>query len=327
MISFLQFLNEANAAGSKFEQAVADAVQDWIVKNGLQKKWKASRFQTVTEDEGTRDEDFSDVVVEDLETGEQFFIECKQNGADNIITTMFDIRENDNKSETQHREFYLVPVEGKSRDEIQSGADDPRNVLAHDLACNEDFQQFNEFISQPCELLDDACPADFLLDKEDVTDQMLNKLMKAYNKLVDDGKTEADCKKFDGKLIRESTRNTLAVALARRLVDPRHTWDICKMEDFNIGNLIRNHYAKEKAIPAKYMQLGKDGTYILQAGDNPLNLDCQVLPKEVIGSFWLKFTPRFGTGSMYITPRSKTTGELPETTSFMDEEKLPKTLR
>ena len=52
---------------------------------------------------------------------------------------MFDIRENDNKTESQFREFYLVPVEGKSRDEIQSGADDPRNVLAHDLACNEDF--------------------------------------------------------------------------------------------------------------------------------------------------------------------------------------------
>lgn len=323
MMTFKQFLSEANAAGSKFEQKVADAVQDWIEKNGLQKKWKASRFQSVTEDEGSRDEYFSDVVVEDLESGWQFFIECKQNGADNIITTMFDIKEVDNGPDAKMREFYLVPVEGKSREEIPSGTGDPRNALAHDLVCNDDFGQFSEFISQPCELLGDACPADFLLGEAEVPDPMLSKLLNAYNKLVDDGKTESDCKKFDGKLIRESTRGTLAVALAWRLVDQTHTWDICKMEDFNIGDLIRNHYAEEKAIPAKYMQLGENGTYLLQDGDNPLGITCAALPDEVIGSFWLKFTPRFGTGSMYITPRSKTTGELPSTTSFLDEDNLP----
>ena len=98
--------------------------------------------------------------------------------------------------------------------------------------------------------------------------------MKAYNKLVDDGKTEADCKKFDGKLIRESTRNMLAVALAWRLADLSHTWDICKMEDFDIGNLIRSHYMEQKAIPAKYIQLGRAATYVLDANDNPLGVDC-----------------------------------------------------
>ena len=99
-------------------------------------------------------------------------------------------------------------------------------------------------------------------------------LMKAYNKLVDDGKTEADCKKFDGKLIRESTRNMLAVALAWRLADLSHTWDICKMEDFDIGDLIRSHYTQQKAIPAKYIQLGRDATYVIDANDNPFGVDC-----------------------------------------------------
>ena len=323
MMTFKQFLSEANTAGSKFEQEVADAIQAWIDANGLGKKFKASRFQTVDEDDGSRDEDFSDVVVDDLETGEQFFIECKQNASDNIITTMFDIREVGNDPESQFRYFYLVPVEGKSRDAVPSGSDDPRNALAHDLVCNEDFQQFNDFLAEPNELLDGICPADFLLDKDDVTDQLLTRLMKAYNKLVDEGKTEADCKKFDGKLIRESTRNMLAVALAWRLADPSHTWDICKQEDFDIGNLIRSHYTEQKAIPAKYIQLGKDATYVLNANDNPLGVDCQELPKEILGSFWLKFTPRFGTGSMYITPRSTVSGELPATTSFMNKKKLP----
>ena len=320
MTNFLQFLNEANAAGSKFEKEAANAVQAWIDANGLGKKFKATRFQTVNEDDGSRDEDFSDVVVDDLETGEQFFIECKQNASDNIITPMFDIREVDSSA---GRSFYFVPVEGKSRDEISASEDDPRNVLAYELSHTDGFQQFNDFLAEPNELLDGICPADFLLDRDDVTDQLLTRLMKAYNKLVDDGKTEADCKKFDGKLIRESTRNMLAVALAWRLADLSHTWDICKMEDFDIGNLIRSHYMEQKAIPAKYIQLGRAATYVIDANDNPLGVDCQELPKEILGSFWLKFTPRFGTGSMYITPRSTVSGELPATTSFMNKKKLP----
>ena len=62
MISFKTFLFEANSAGSQFEQKIADNIQDWIEKNGLAKNFEASRYQTITENDGNRDEDFSDIV-------------------------------------------------------------------------------------------------------------------------------------------------------------------------------------------------------------------------------------------------------------------------
>lgn len=318
MISFLQYLNEsralneANAAGSKFERKIADNINKWIKQNKLQNKFKASRFQNITEEEGNRDEDYSDVIVEDLETGNKFFIECKQNGNDNVITTQFDIQE----------DYSLVPVKDKSREEVD---DEILIQLASDIQQNAEYQKFIQFMQEETDWVRGGlCPADFYFNKQEINDKDLHSMIKSYNKMVKNGEVEADNKPFDGKLIRESTRNMLAVALMWRLYDKNNTWDICHIEEIPyFGDLIRKHYSEDKAAPAKYLQLGNFGVYSLDQADNPLNIDCQVFPQEVYGRYDMKFTPRFGTGSMYITPRSKMTSELPDSCSFDDEDRFP----
>lgn len=170
------------------------------------------------------------------------------------------------------------------------------------------------------------CPADFYFSKQDIRDPDLQSLIKSYNKMVENGEVESDNKPFDGKLIRESTRNMLAVALMWRLYDKKNTWDICHIENIEyFGDLIRKHYMQDKAAPVKYMQLGEN-LYLLDPSDNPLAIACEKFPETVIGKFDLKFTPRHGTGSMYMTPRSKVTSELPSSCSFTDKANWPSLL-
>ena len=90
--SFMAFIAEANAIGSDFEQKTADMVSKWLVKNNLAKKYSAKRYQRLSEDDGARDEDFSDVVVEERKTGEKFFIECKEFERSNVLNLQFDIK-------------------------------------------------------------------------------------------------------------------------------------------------------------------------------------------------------------------------------------------
>ena len=137
MISFKTFLFEANSAGSQFEQKIADNIQDWIEKNGLDKNFEASRYQTITENDGNRDEDFSDIVVTNLQTKEKFFIECKNGIKDNCVTTQFDIMSID---------YSLIPVSGKNREKIE---DDLMNRLASDIQTSEEYQKFCEFMESP----------------------------------------------------------------------------------------------------------------------------------------------------------------------------------
>ena len=312
MTTFLQFLEEANAAGSKFELKVAYSVQKWLKSNGLDKKWKAYRYQNVTEDDGNRDEDFSDVALKNLQTDETFFIECKQNGDDNPVTQMFDITE----------DFQLAPVKGKMR---QKDDNQLSQRLATDLCATEEFQRFALFMQDEFELLGKA-PIEFWFNRDNVNDKELSLLMTSYIKMVASGQTEADNKKFDKKLVRESTRNVLAVALMWRLWSSRNTWDICHLEDIQyFGDLMRKHYLEQKASKVVYMQLG-DNLYSFSSALNPLQIDCQVLPDNLEGKFDLKFTPRFGTGSMYLTSRSKLTSTLSPSCSFTCKERLPKQL-
>lgn len=311
MAHFLEFLAEANSAGSKFEQKIASNVNAWLKANSLDDKFSAKRFQSISEEEGNRDEDYSDVVVENLKTGEHFFIECKQNGNDNSVTNMFDITE----------DFSLVPVKNKARDE----EDDPLLwKLAADIQATDEYQYFIDFLLEETEWTRGGfCPADYYFSKKDINDDDLHQLMRSYNEEVKNGNVESDNKEFDGKLVRESTRNMLAVALMWRLHDPKNTWDICHLDDIPyFGDLIRKHYIKDKAEQVAYMQLADD-LYLLDATKNPLNIKCEVFPVEVHGNFDLKFTPRFGTGSMYMTPRSKMTSELPTSCSFASKKKWP----
>ena len=316
MTSFSQFLVEANSVGSKFEQKIARNVNAWIKDNKLQSKFKASRFQKISEtemmseDDGARDEDYSDVVVDDLTTGEQFFIECKKNIKDNIITTQFDISE----------DYKLVPVKYVNRDP----SDDPLDLrLAKDLESTDGFNKFVQFMESTTDVLKwPERPADYYFNRVQASDKTINSLIKLYNEMVDEGKTEADCKKFDGSLIRESTRNMLVVALLWKL-DTANTWDICCAEGLDyFGDLVRKHYLDDKEIPAKYLQLGDD-LFISNSEDNPFDIECQSFPSMLSGKFYLKFTPRFGTGSMYITPRSSITDDLESNCSFDTKDRWP----
>ena len=62
---------------------------------------------------------------------------------------------------------------------------------------------------------------------------------------------------------------------------------------------------------------------MLDEDDNPLGVSCSALPQDLVGKFDLKFTPRFGTGSMYLTPRSKMLSKLESNASFKTKERWP----
>lgn len=316
MYTFKDFLAEANAAGSKFEQKIAHNVKAWLKMNGLSSKFSASRYQQVTESNaGTRDEDYSDIVIEDLDDGTTFFIECKQNITDNIVTTMFDINE----------DFTLSQVVGRDREK----ADDELLLrLSDDMQSTKQYHVFADFLQQPsAKLIGNVMPADLYFGKVDVNDRDLQKLIAEYNKMVDDGLTEADCKKFDMHMIRESTRNMLAIALLWRTTDQTRTWDICTLDSIlYFGDLIKKHYAEDKAVPAKYLQSGDAGLFLMSNEDNPLNINCDTFPDGVTGKLTLKFTPRFGTGSCYMTPRSTVTSEMMSNCSFADKKLFPEVI-
>ena len=317
MTSFLDFagimLCEANSAGQKFEAKIAKNINKWISKNGLDGKFQASHYQAKSfsqkEDDG-RDEDYSDIEIQMLESGnnEKIFIECKEKKA-NFVTTQFDINEDGT----------VTPVVGKIREET---SDEASLKLAELIQEDDSFQKFIEFLQLDNDLLGGVKPSELYFGKRDVSDKTISQLMARYNKFLKTGEAEADCKPFDSKLVREKTRNMLACGLCWRLGDPKRTWDICSIKSIPFfSDLILAHYAGKK-IPAKYIQVDDD-LFVLDKNDNPLCINCPELPRDLIGRFDLKFTPRFGTGSMYIAPRSKLLSQLESDVSFKTPEKWP----
>lgn len=313
MTSFLEFagilLCEANSAGQKFEQKIASNIKGWLQTHNL-KNFRASHYQCKTslkEDDG-RDEDYSDIEIEDTSTGSKFFIECKEKKA-NFVTTQFNINEDGT----------VTPVAGKSRDPLE---DEASQKLASLIEESEQFQKFIEFLDTQNPLLGKSKPSQLYFGHEEVTDAVLKQLMAKYNKFLKTGEAEADCKPFDEKLIREKTRNMLACGLCWRLSDPSRTWDVCTVKDIPFfSDLVKSHYASKK-IPAKYIQIDDD-LFVLDEDDNPLGVSCSALPQDLVGRFDLKFTPRFGTGSMYLTPRSKMLSKLESNASFKTKERWP----
>lgn len=317
MTSFLEFagilISESNSAGQKFETQIAKNVKKWIHENQLDSKFSASHYQAKSslKEEDGRDEDYSDIVVEMLDDGQKFFIECKEAKA-NFVTTQFDINEDGS----------VVPVVGKNREEAR---DEASLKLAQAIQDNDQTQNFIDFLQTRNDMLRGMKPADLYFGKQEVTDGVLKNLMAKYNKFLKTGQAEADCKPFDKDLVREKTRNILACGLCWRLGDPRRTWDICSIEDIDFfGDLVRQHYASKK-IPAKYIQIDDD-LFVLDKDVNPLRIDCTEFPRDLRGRFDLKFTPRFGTGSMYVTPRSKLLSKLESNSSFKNQSRWPKTI-
>lgn len=195
MKSFLTFLTEANAVGSKFEQKTADMVNKWLKSKKLNGRFKASRFQSIEESKA-RDEDYSDVVVEELETGKKFFIECKEADRSNVMNAKFEIAEDGG----------LVLQKDGGGEQIEEDEESLESPFVKAVQESEEYAVFRKFMGDGNDYLGSATPADYYFGRKDDADKVLKKLIPAYNKLVKSGKVEADCKPFDAKNLRDSTK-------------------------------------------------------------------------------------------------------------------------
>ena len=196
MKSLLQFIYEANAVGSKFEKKTADMINQWLKKNNLQKKYDVRRFQSVFEDKKGRDEDYSDILVENIKTGEKFFIECKEADRSNVINMQFDIRESGK----------LVPVKSVGRTELDEAELETVQPFIDKISGSNEFKNFIDFLNTKNNLISNHIPYDYYFGKIKDCDKILNKLIKKYNSLVRSGGVESDCKEFDVNNIRNSTK-------------------------------------------------------------------------------------------------------------------------
>jgi hypothetical protein len=313
MISFQTYLAEANAVGSKFEKKTARMIGDWIKAKGLKRVFDVKRFQTVNE--SARAEDYSDIEVVNVKTGDSFFVECKEADRSNVLNLQFDIREDGT----------LAPVKSRGRKELDEEDSEAAAPFVKAVQGNGEFKRFVRFLNAGNKRLGGAAPREFYFGKRDDADDYLGRLITDYNRLVKSGKTEADCKPFDKANVRPSTKNMLACALAWRLSDPETTtWDIFHQNDVpGLGDMIRRHYSAGKKVPARYIQLSDK---LFKTGEeDPLGLDDVPRFPDVKGKFALKFTPRFGTGAVYVTPRSEVTTKLSSDYSFNDRGKWPET--
>jgi hypothetical protein len=202
-------------------------------------------------------------------------------------------------------------------------------VFENYLQSNKEFLAFEKFLNSDILVANTKFkPIDFYFNKKICDDLSLNLLIDEYNKMVDEGIFYSQNKKFDKNIIRRKTINMLACGLLWRISDPTHTWDIChtRFSGPGFSKMIKEHYLNEKAVKVNYIQFGENAFYRFNE-ENPLNIDCEIFPKELSGKFDLKFTPRFGTGAMYITSRSSITQKLSTKSSFgNDENNWPKYL-
>lgn len=289
MGGFLQFISEQNAIGLAFEKTTAKNINRWLSENGMNSDFRASRFKPGP---GQRSENFPDVYVE-RKNGEGFFVECKQYSRANMINARFDLGES----------CFVT-----AKDEKYSGIADAVNK-------SDQFGKFRTFMTSGQNALGGARPIDVYLGEKRFDPK---RLIPKYNKMVRNGLTEADCKEFDLDVIRESTAGALACALAWRLAN-RRTWDICRIKT-DFGPYLLGKYGDGANV--KYLQLGEN-LFVVDENDNPLNIDAPAFPAKVAGLFSLRFTPRFGVGGMYITPRSELIGKLESGLDFNNKDRWP----
>ena len=189
------------------------------------------------------------------------------------------------------------------------------NGIADAVNNSDQFGKFKAFMTTEQKLLNGMKPIDVYSGKKEFDPR---KLVPKYNKLVRNGLTEADCKEFDLDVIRDSTAGTLACALAWRLAN-KCTWDICRIRT-DFGPYLAGKYGDGANV--KYLQLGEN-LFVINVQDNPLNIDAPAFPAKVAGLFSLRFTPRFGVGGMYITPRSELVDKLKSEYDFNCRDRWP----
>lgn len=312
MKCFLEFLNEnvneANAFGSEFEQNIANNIQSWIEANGLDEIFSVERYQSISEDDGKRDEDYSDIVVENLKTSEQIFVECKEHATSNISQLMVDFKLSDARIKP-------IIVKGIHRQKADGKI---YRIFEEYLSKNNGLKEFTSFLDSSIAVAGKKfVPKDLYFEQKLCTDDELVLLINAYNSLVDAGNFYANNKKFNLDVVRDSTRNMLACGLLWRISDESHTWDIChtKFSGPGFSEMVKQHYLNEKAVKVNYIQFGENALYRFNE-ENPLNIECELFPNELSAKFDLKFTPRFGTGAMYITSRSTIAQKLTTKSAF-----------
>lgn len=289
MGEFLQFLAEHNQVGLNFEKKTAQNINKWLSENEMSEEFKASRFKPK---KGQRSENFPDVYIQKKD-GSGFFVECKEYSRANMINARFTI--NDDCSITTNNPNY--------------------KNLAILLSKSEQFNKFKKFMLSKQKLLDNKKPIDIYCGKQEFD---VKKLIPKYNKLVRNGFTESDCKEFDLDNIRKSTIGVMSCALAWRLIN-KCTWDICQIKT-NFQPYLLGKYGDDTNV--KYLQLGEN-LFVIDQNDNPLQIDVPALPNKIMGLFTLRFTPRFGVGGMYITPRSEIKDKLLSEIDFNKQSKWP----
>jgi hypothetical protein len=219
-----------------------------------------------------------------------------------------------------------VIVKGLNREKADNGI---YRIFEKFLSENIEFNEFGNFLNSEIAISKKKFkPIDFYFNTKTCTDDELAMLISQYNGMVDNGNFSIKNKKFDVDTIRNSTKNMLVCGLLWRISDPTHTWDIChtRFSGPGFSKMIKEHYLNEKAVKVNYIQFGENAFYRFNE-ENPLSIDCEIFPKELSGKFDLKFTPRFGTGAMYITSRSSITQKLATKSSFgNDENNWPKYL-
>lgn len=208
----------------------------------MDNKFKAEKYQSLNEN--IKCEEFSDIIIKNLNEAPLFFIECKEYERANILNSKFNITSDGD----------ITPVRGKEKTELSETELDLYSNLTKAIRQSEQFKQFIDFLNDDCIILKNKKPAEFWNNKSNDIDSILSSLIKDYNKCIKSGNFEADCKSFDIKNIRSSTKNILVCALAWRLSDLDRTWDICTVKgNYGFGKLICNHYSNVKKIPAEYI--------------------------------------------------------------------------
>jgi len=188
--------------------------------------------------------------------------------------------------------------------------------LADLINGSKQFEKFRGFMTSGQKLLGGARPLDIYDGKTKFDPK---KLIPKYNRLVRNGLTEADCKEFDLDNVRKSTAGAMSCALAWRLAN-KGTWDICRIKTDFRPYLVGKYGGTANV---KYVQLGPN-LFIVDPDDNPLDIDVPSFPDKVLGLFSLRFTPRFGVGGMYVTPRSEIVDRLESPCDFNDTDRWPK---
>lgn len=298
---------EDNAAGKVFEEVTCKNIRKLLAPfRHIRAFTMQELFDKLDADSiPGRVEDYSDICIQNMQTGKQVFVECKEEFGANVANMKFKLLEDGS----------IEFVYGKSQKSLSNSL---TNKLAADLMQQEQFKKFVQFMHQPCKHLAGKAPADYYFGKEQPTQEIVRKLAVKTNsnrQLFNTTAKHIPLGKFAA-----TTLSSWILALCWKLSDlnPTHIYDICSVDIDYMADLVLRHYDFQKKFPASYAQI-EDNLYLFHADKNPLKLISKdgnsptVLPR-INGRYTLKFTPRLSNPKdlkMYLDARSYFTEDLP----------------